>query len=263
MTNLRILDGRCVLVTGATGYLGRAMCHSIGEAGATVLVNSRDKKRASEFVDYLQDIGLSAEPAVFDVTDTEAVRNWVDLRCNEPLHGLVNNAYSGEGGTLLTSEDKEWTESYKIAVVAAQRLIRSLVPSLILAREEFGDAAIVNISSMYGSVSPDLRVYSTLKGSNPPFYGASKAALEQLTKYSACELGSKNIRVNAVAPGPFPEPTIGASDPDFVTKLAERVPLQRIGSAEEIGGPVVFLLSPAASYITGAVLPVDGGWTSW
>jgi gluconate 5-dehydrogenase len=116
---------------------------------------------------------------------------------------------------------------------------------------------------MYGSVSPQPEVYRDApQFHNPPAYGAAKAALLQLTRYSACHLAAHGIRVNSVSPGPFPAPAVQANEA-FVEELTARVPLGRIGQPGELVGAVVFLLSDAASYVTGANLPVDGGWTAW
>jgi NAD(P)-dependent dehydrogenase (short-subunit alcohol dehydrogenase family) len=124
-------------------------------------------------------------------------------------------------------------------------------------------ASVINIASMYGTVSPDPAIYGDSGLNSPPAYGPAKAALIQLTRYMACHWGTQNIRVNAIAPGPFPRDEFQRSQPAFTERLAAKTPLKRIGRAEEIGGAVTFLASDAASYITGAVLPVDGGWTAW
>jgi NAD(P)-dependent dehydrogenase (short-subunit alcohol dehydrogenase family) len=116
---------------------------------------------------------------------------------------------------------------------------------------------------MYALVSPDLRVYDTAAGANPPFYGAAKAALLAWTRYAACEFGKENIRVNAISPGPFPSNKVQAENSAFVTRLAARVPMGRIGQSHEIGGPVLFLASSASSFVNGTNLIVDGGWTAW
>ena len=258
------LDGRTALVTGGTGYLGQAMCVALAESGAHVLVNARKAAPCEDFVARLTERGLSASAAIFDVTDANAVAGFLADRGTEtPLHILVNNAASGRGGTVETATDRDFADACEIAVIAAQRLIRGLLPALRAARRQDGDAAIINIASMYGMVSPDLRNYDSAQGSNPPFYGAAKAGLIQLTRYAACEFAPEGIRCNAIAPGPFPKPQAQRDLPAMVARLVRRVPMGRIGEAAEIAGPVVFLASPAASYVTGAVLPVDGGWTAW
>lgn len=261
---MRILQGRSALITGATGYLGRSMTLALAEAGAHVIVNGRNAGSCDDFVRDLRDRGLSAEKAVFDVNDETAVKKFV--RCwgeGNPLHILVNNASSGRGGSFQTSTDQDFSEAYSINLIAAQRLIKELLPSMRNAYRRDGDAAIVNIASMYGLVSPNLSNYDNALSSNPPFYGAAKAALIQLTRYIACELGPEGIRCNALAPGPFPKPEVQKDLSSMVARLVNDVPMRRIGQSSEMAGPVLFLASPAASYVTGAVLPVDGGWTAW
>lgn len=261
---LNTLIGRNALVTGATGHLGKAMSHALARAGAHVIVNARKPEPCTELVDELSALGLSAEAAVFDVTDLKAVEEFAqNIGTEIPLHILVNNAASGQGGTIETATDSDFKEAYEIAVVSANRLVTQFLPALRQARLKGEDASIVNIASMYGIVSPDLRNYDTPKNGNPPFYGAAKAGLLQLTRYMACQFAPEGIRCNALAPGPFPKPLVQRDLPQMVERLIDRVPMGRIGQPEEIGGPVVFLASPASSFVTGAVIPVDGGWTAW
>jgi NAD(P)-dependent dehydrogenase (short-subunit alcohol dehydrogenase family) len=120
-----------------------------------------------------------------------------------------------------------------------------------------------DVASMYGTVSPDPRIYGASGSNNPPFYGAAKAGLIQLTRYLACHLAASNIRVNSVSPGAFPPDSIRRNQPDFHAELCAKTPLGRIGVPREVAEPIVFLLGAAASYITGANLPIDGGWTVW
>lgn len=257
------LRHRTALVTGATGYLGMAICRALGEAGAHVLVNARKTADAVQFVETLEGDGLSARAAVFDVRDEVALAEFTAEMNGTPLHVLVNAAYKGGGGTIESSTREQFQHAFDVGLVAVHSLLRSLLPNLREGVATAGDASVINLSSMYGVVSPDLRVYDTPNGSNPPFYGATKAALIQYTRYAAAEFGRDGIRVNAIAPGPFPAKSVQDSAPDFITRLEGRVPLGRIGQASEIGGPVVFLASSAASYVTGSVLTVDGGWTAW
>lgn len=257
------LSGRTALVTGATGHLGQQICRALGSAGAHVLANARSAEKAADFVSQCRVEGISAEATVFDITDPDAVAACAAARADSALHILVNNAYGGSGGTVESSSPEAFGAAYDIAVTAAHRLLRAMLPALRRGRVEAGDASVINVASMYGMVSPDLRAYATPEGSNPPFYGAAKAALIQYTRYAACEFGPEGLRVNALAPGPFPSAAVQQDAPGFVKTLADRVPMGRIGQAGEIGGPVVFLAAPAATFVTGAVLPVDGGWTAW
>jgi NAD(P)-dependent dehydrogenase (short-subunit alcohol dehydrogenase family) len=126
-----------------------------------------------------------------------------------------------------------------------------------------GGASVINVSSMYGQVSPDRRLYANPEQASPFHYGPAKAALEQLSRHLAQELGPDGIRVNALAPGPFPRQDVVEADPAFAERLAARTMLRRLGRASEIAGPLLFLASPASSFVTGAALAADGGWTAW
>jgi NAD(P)-dependent dehydrogenase (short-subunit alcohol dehydrogenase family) len=150
-----------------------------------------------------------------------------------------------------------------MSVIGAHNVFINALPALRRAVKSRGHASVINVASMYGVVSPDLSVYKTPESSNPPFYGAAKAALIQWTRYAACEYGRENIRFNSVSPGPFPSAQVQADAPDFVRTLSQKVPLGRVGQPGELVGIMVFLASSASSFITGANIPVDGGWTSW
>lgn len=257
------LSGREALVTGASGYLGREICLALARAGAHVLINARTASACADLLAEIEDSGSTASAAPFDITDEAAVADFASSRANQSLHILVNNAYSGEGGTIATAPSDAFRRALEIGLVGPHHLFQSLIPQLRMGRKEMGDASVINIASMYGLVSPDLRNYHTAESSNPPFYGSAKAALVQYTRYAACEFGPEGIRVNALAPGPFPAPEVQQGAAEFIQTLAARVPLSRIGQAYEIGGPVTFLASSAATFVTGTVLPVDGGWTCW
>src|SRR5262249_52243604 len=150
------------------------------------------------------------------------------------------------------------------AVTSAYRLVQLTLPLLrAAAKGNAAGAAVVNIASMYGVVSPRFALYPARQKPNPPWYGPAKAGLIQLTRYLACELAPQRIRVNSVSPGAFPAPPVTQGDPEFVTRLESQIPLGRIGQPAELVGPILFLSSDAASYVTGTDLRVDGGWTAW
>lgn len=257
------LAGKTALLTGATGHLGEQMALALGAAGARVLVNSRSLQRANSLAQRLQEQGCVADVLAFDVTDQQQVSEALATLQGQPLHILINNAYAGGGGTIEEAETSQYHDSYDMAVVSAHRLLQACLPSLREAVRQDGDASVINIASMYGMVSPDLRIYDSRSDTNPPFYGAAKAALIQWSRYAACEFGTESIRVNSLSPGPFPAVSVEKAKPGFIKALVSRVPLGRIGRAEELQGPLLFLASSASSFVTGSNLVVDGGWTSW
>jgi NAD(P)-dependent dehydrogenase (short-subunit alcohol dehydrogenase family) len=205
-------------------------------------------------------------PACFDVTDESRVRQYIELIGQQ--HGrldiLVNNASSGRPGTIESATVADFEHVYRVNVTAAFQILQLALPLLRKAAGGVkGGASVINIASMYGSVSPDPSIYGTSGMSNPPCYGAAKAGLIQLTRYAACHLASERIRVNCISPGPFPSPQALERDPGFRSRLSARNPMHRTGEPVELMGPLLFLASDASSFVTGANLAVDGGWTAW
>jgi len=251
------------MVTGATGYLGTAMSFILAEAGAHVLVNSRSQERCNMLVKNLTECGHSAEAAVFDISNRREVDHFFSGRLECPLHILINNAYVGGSGSIQLSKAEAYEGSYDIALIAAHNLLVAALPALRKAVKQDGDASVINLASMYAMVSPDQRIYDLPSEVNPPFYGAAKAALLQWTRYAACEFGMEGIRINSISPGPFPSILVQKNNPNFIKKLADKVPVGRIGFSDDIKGPTLFLSSSASSFVSGSNLVVDGGWTCW
>ena len=256
------LTGRVAVVTGAAGHLGQQMCRSLLSYGATVYLVGRTAESLHEAVSRFEAQGYSARAAVLDVCDPAQVSDFVAGLKGERVDIVVNNAYHGSSGSIQSATDDAYRQSFEITVVAAQRLVKLLLPNLRVAAGD-GGASVINVCSMYGIVSPDLRAYDTERVANPPFYGAAKSALLQWTRYAACQFGRENIRFNSISPGPFPVDPATPEERAFHERLADRVPLGRIGKPDEIRGAVVFLASSASSFVNGSDLRVDGGWTAW
>ncbi len=236
---------------------------ALAGAGAHVILNVRQFSRGETLLKSIEACGGSAEILELDVCDERAVQDYFSHKFPGALHILINNAYNGKGGTIESSEAQDYLAAYQISMAASHNIFRAALQALRRAVQESGNASVINVGSMYGLVSPDIRIYDSPVSTNPPFYGAAKAALIQWSRYAACEFGREGIRVNSVSPGPFPSTSVQNQSPDFVSALASRVPMGRVGQACEIAGPILFLASPASAFVNGINLPVDGGWTAW
>lgn len=265
-TDIFRLDGRIALITGASGHLGKSMAMAMCEAGAHVILNGRNEEKLKSFYVDLRSQGLSVSLAVYDIEQEENTEQlFVRIEKEyERLDIIVNNAYSGNGGTLETATVEDFERAYGITVTSAFRILKLAKPLLEKAAStHIGGASVINIASMYGVVSPDPAIYGDSGANNPPYYGAAKAGLIQLTRYAACHLASSGIRVNAISPGPFPMPDMAKKNPAFYEELCKKNPMKRIGYSDELKGPLLFLASDASSFVTGSNLLVDGGWTAW
>jgi NAD(P)-dependent dehydrogenase (short-subunit alcohol dehydrogenase family) len=251
-TDLFDLGGRVAVVTGATGRLGRVMARTLADAGAETWVVARDSARLSELTGcrpWPCDVTVDADVAALGSALREGPGR-VDV--------LVHNAHVGRGGSLESATPGDYLEAADLALSAFGRLLDATRDLLVTAAAD-GSPSIITVASMYGMVAPRLDLYDTPAGRNPPYYGAVKAGLLQLTRYAAVELAPLGVRVNAITPGPFP----GGGDPAFLDRLAGQVPLGRVGSPEEIATALLFLASPRSSFVTGSNVVVDGGWTAW
>lgn len=255
------LKGKVAVVTGGYGHLGASIVDALYSAGAKVIVLGRSEaKFKTRFSQNNNSIFFKA----LDVTDSTQINAVFDEIKNDfkQIDILFNNAASSKGRDPEYMTDEEWDTSLDGVLSSVFKCIRRIIPIM----KSQGNGKIINISSMYGVVSPDFRLYDE-KGfenfRNPPHYGAAKAAIIQLTKYYACYLGGDNIQVNTITPGPFPNTRIQEEHPAFIEKLKERNPLNRIGDPKDLQGVAILLSSKASDFITGQNFIVDGGWTAW
>lgn len=246
------LDGQAGLITGASRGIGLACARELAALGAQPLLVARDEAELQAVCDELREDFPDSEARFFaaDVGDTEdrlAIFDWIaDL--DVPLSLLVNNAGGNTKKPTLDCEPGDMEEVFRLNSVAAFDLCRLAHPRL----SQHGNAAIVNIGSVSGATYVRTGVA----------YGMSKAALHQMTRNLACEWADDGIRVNAVAPWYIRTRRTdeALSDPDYLDEVLMRTPMARIGEPEEVAAAVAFLCMPAASYITGQMLAVDGGF---
>ena len=253
------LQDKLIWVMGGAGYLGQATVIVLKQAGAKVICIDLEDRAAA----FVQSSGLgdTVIPATLDIRDGEAIQQFVaeQIKVHGVPGGLVNLTFGSTAKKMEELSEKEFDEVNHTGLTATFLLAREVGAQM--ARR--GSGSIVLFSSMYGAVSPYPDVYETPMNRNPIEYGVGKAGIIQMTRYLAVHWGKMNVRCNCISPGPFPNPAVQRDNPAFVKRLAQKSPMGRIGKAEEIAGAVAFLLSDAASYITGHNLPVDGGWTSW
>jgi NAD(P)-dependent dehydrogenase (short-subunit alcohol dehydrogenase family) len=255
------LTGQVAWTVGGAGLLGSRVSRALAEHGATVVVADAMPERAEEVAAAQRGDGLPVSGRRLDIGDAESVERQADAIVAE--HGrldiCVNLAamHTGLGYDDLTADALH--RGLSVNLVGAFLLGRAAGRAM----SDGGGGRIIHFGSMYGSVSPDPGAYPEGVPVNPPDYGFAKAGILQLVRYQAVRLAPHGVLVNAVAPGPFPNPAGQGGHPEFVRRLAARVPLGRVGLAEEIVGSVIYLASPASSFVTGTCLAVDGGWTAW
>lgn len=255
------MTGKVCIVTGGTGYLGSANVKALKDFGATVVVISRRENSERGLDNYSMDCDLFLKG---DVSSTESVKECFKAVFEkfgriDVLVACANggSAGYGEGSQIEFMTDEDFQTGVMGAAGAPFRCIREVLPYM----KKTG-GSIVLYSSMYGMVSPDLSIYGDNPQKQPPNYGTGKAGVIQLTRYAAGALAQYGIRVNCVTPGPFPSPS-NQSDGEFISKLANKTMLGRIGQNHEMSGAVLLLASDAGSFMTGSNIVVDGGWTAW
>ncbi|MBW2431481.1 MAG: SDR family oxidoreductase [Deltaproteobacteria bacterium] len=264
------LEGEIAVVTGALGKLGPIWIEALLGAGAAVFALDLAGSMVSEDFAKLQ--------VCHDETRLKLDRT--DVRDRRSLEAVCQNCIAAFGTpTILVNNagiDRPPINSAKgyrledIPLEENREILEVNTLGLFLVTQVFGSrmvgagrGSIINIGSLYASVSPDARFYDHIQGETPflkpPAYGASKAAVVNLTRYLATLWAPHGVRVNALSPGGV----LGGQDEEFKRKFCNRVPLGRMATAEDLRGPLLFLASQASAYVTGTELVVDGGFTAW
>jgi len=239
------------LVTGGSSGIGRMIAQGFVENGARVYISSRKADVCDEVAAELSKVGTCiALPADLS-TEAEANRLAEELGSREPrLHVLVNNAGANWGAPYAEFPDSAWDKVLALNVKAVFHLTRALTDRLAAAASDDDPARVINVGSVDGLHVPALETYS---------YSTSKAAVHHLTRVLARKLAAQRITVNAIAPGPFESKMMAATLDRLGDAIAKACPLGRIGRPEDMAGVAIYLASPASAYVTGAVIPVDGG----
>ncbi len=255
------IDGKIAIVTGGAGYFGKPISKALAEAGAQVIIASRDKKKCEAYADDLIEEGLKAEGMSLDLTNEKSIESFVKKVYKKygAIDILVNNAVSREGMKNLEQLNKADIESSQIVNNTGLMLLTKSVVK-IMRKQKAGN--IINVSSIYGVVGPNFPVYGNTGMTNPVNYAYDKWGMVGFTKWLASYYGKYNIRANCISPGGY-GPGIDTGKNEFIENYKRLTPLGRFAEDEDIKGPVIFLASEASCYITGHNLLVDGGWTNW
>lgn len=255
------LSGKTAWVPGGAGLLGARVCRALAEHGAHVIIGDIRGEAAAEAAEALTRDGFQAEGRAVDIGEEKAVAGEVDaiLATHRQLDILVNMTCFSTAARLEDMTASQWEAGMRVSLTGAFVAGREAARAM----KAHGGGSIVHFSSMYGLVSPDPRMYPPSQPPNPVDYGVAKAGILQLVRYQAVFMAPHGVRVNAIVPGPFPNPEVQGADDDFMPLLVGKCPMGRTGRPEEIAGAVVYLCSGAASYVTGTQLVVDGGWTAW
>jgi NAD(P)-dependent dehydrogenase (short-subunit alcohol dehydrogenase family) len=250
------LSGKVVVITGGSGLYGRQLTAAIAEAGATVIIASRNLEKLNAEALSHRNRGLDVAAELLDLADEQSIIALRDrlIQRHGHIDGLVNNSVL-RPMQKLDDPVQAWEDSLKVNATG-----------LFLISRAFGEAmgpkqcgSMVNIGSIQGMVGPSAELYQyTDMGMPPPDYFFHKGGMINLTRYFAAVLGPKNVRVNCVSAGGFynnqPEP--------FLSQYKDRTMLGRMAGNDDLAGVVVFLLGDASSYVTGANIAVDGGYTA-
>lgn len=251
------LKGRVALVTGGTGNgYGSQAVRALAEAGATVFITSRDPGKAQQTAKDLGGSGLEVRGLGLDLESEQSIANVIDtiISGTGRLDILVNNACSNHFESFETVALKDWNQVLAVNITGTMLISRATAPHML----QNDGGVMINLSSIYGVVAPDQRIYGSTGTNSPLVYGMTKAALIQMTRYLAT-FWAPHIRVNCLTPGGL----FNNQDERFIGQYVAKTPLGRMAGPDDLKGAVLFLASDASAWVTGQNLVVDGGWTAW
>jgi NAD(P)-dependent dehydrogenase (short-subunit alcohol dehydrogenase family) len=258
------LDGKVAIVTGGAGLFGTHISEALGEAGATVVVASRNFERCEGQASALRQNGYNAVAMILDLANEQSIKAFVReimIRFSR-IDILVNNSVSREGLNNIEETTAEgWLQAERVNGLGVMLLTKSVVQTM----REQGEGNIINISSIQGINGPHFPVYGDSGMTSGIEYTYTKWGIIGMTKWLANYYGKHNIRVNSISPGGY-SPSWTDKDISsnvFLQNYLDRTPLGRMADEDDIKGAVVYLASSASKYVTGHNLVLDGGWSSW
>ena len=253
------LTGRVALITGGSGFLGRSLSRALAEAGATVVIGSRDRERAQHVVNELPSPGnVTHHAVVLDQLDETSLNEGFDSAVGAAgqVDILINNGQQGHALDLTNVTAEAFNKDLQNAT--GYFLLARHLRDHVVSRKVSG--SIVMIGSMYGVVGSYPDAYEGICAASPVQYHTLKGGIVHMTRHLAAYWAKDGVRVNCLSPGPFPSEK---APPQMVERLKRKSPMGRMGTPEELKGPLIMLVSDAGSYVTGQNLLVDGGWTAW
>jgi len=266
------LDNKTAVLTGASGYFGYSFAECLLSAGAKVILYGRGEKieKTAEKltekynkakINYYRFDLYNEKHYLTALRDTVKSNKNIDILINNAFEFSKKTGFNDLSGKFENISKKQWMRSMEAGVYWSA--LSTQIIGEKMKKQKKG--SIINISSMYSLVAPDPKLYEGVDVFNPPSYGAAKAALNALTRYTASFYGAYSIRCNTIVAGSFPNTDRTAynspKDAHFMEKLAVKTVLNRVGRTDDLAGALIFLASDSSSYITGQVMVVDGGWT--
>ncbi len=264
------LQHKVIIVAGGAGQIGFSFCTILADAGATVIIADLDLEMAENKISQLKDrvIKEKLHAIKLDVTQTVEISNFYkEVRAKfGKIYGLVN-CFHFKGNSRQLDTTSNFFADFEDYPEEAWNLVHDInlkgsflmSQKAILYFKENGQGVIVNVSSTYGNVSANKSIYGNSGINSPVAYATSKAAIINLTRYIATHLADQNIRANVLSPGGV----FNNQSEEFLKNYTNLTPLKRMANAEDYQGAILYMMSDASKYMTGANLVVDGGWTAW